>query len=244
MSTQAQILANQANAKHSTGPRTEAGKATVAANATTHGATSKQAFIKGESRIEHEHQLAQFEAEFQPVTMHEKFLVKAMADASWRLRRLHIWEMLILEDCPADVNPFDDDAQFKKLNRAHRHIQSIEHSYHRAHRELMAARKTESTETAAAKTPEPKQTQVPVTPFRFFENLERRGQYLFEEPRVRPRPIVFAAKDSSGCRSSPQPVISATANPDIAKERAPIRVRHVLPRARSARAAAALRIPR
>jgi hypothetical protein len=176
MSSQAQILANQANAKLSTGPRTEAGKTAVSTNATTHGATSKQPLIKGESLTECQSQIEQFEAEFKPVTLHEKFLVRAMAGSAWRMRRLHIWEMLILQDCPADVNPFDDDGQFKKLNRAHRHIQSIERSYHRAHRELIAARKpstpqTESEKTPASeKTPMPEQSQIPVKAFSFFEN--------------------------------------------------------------------------
>ena len=37
MPTAAQVLANQANAQHSTGPKSAAGKAKVSQNATTHG---------------------------------------------------------------------------------------------------------------------------------------------------------------------------------------------------------------
>jgi hypothetical protein len=166
MATQVQILANQANAKHSTGPRTEVGKTAVSANAVTHGATSKHPVIKGESLTEYQTQIDQFEAEFKPVTVHEKFLVREMAGAAWRMQRLHIWEMLILDNCPAGVNPFDDNDQFKKLNRAHRHIQSVERSYHRAHRELIAARKPQNPETA----PAPEQSQIPVKCFPLFEN--------------------------------------------------------------------------
>ncbi len=193
-----QILANQANAKHSTGPRTEAGKTAVSANATTHGATSKNPFIKGESLTEYQSQIDQFEAEFKPVTVHEKFLVREMAGAAWRLRRLHVWEMLILDDCPADVNPFDDDDQFRKLNRAHRHIQSLERSYHRAHREFIAARKPASPENR----PAPEQSQIPVKAFSFFENTWN-GE------------VNFSLKNPGPDRSLPfsQPKVAVIADP-------------------------------
>jgi hypothetical protein len=206
MSTQAQILANQANAKHSTGPRSEAGKTAVSANATTHGATSKQPLIKGESLTEYQTQIDQFEAEFKPVTLHEQFLLREMAGASWRMRRLHMWEMLILENCPAGVNPFDDNDQFKKLNRAHRHIQSIERSYHRAHRELIAARKPQNPETEPAKTPAPEQSQIPVKCFSYFENTWN-GKVNITQKNPGPnrdlsfsKPKVAVVADSSGGR--------------------------------------------
>jgi hypothetical protein len=170
MSTQSQILANQANAQHSTGPRTETGKATVAANATTHGATSKQALVKGENPDEYQRHVEKFREEFHAVTMHEKFLVQRMADSAWRLHRLQAWEMRLMEQCCRDANPFDDNDQFKKLSRAHRHTQSIERSYHVAHRELVAARKPEKPENEPTKTATPEQTQIPVKPFRFFDN--------------------------------------------------------------------------
>ena len=200
MSTQSQILANQANAKHSTGPRTEAGKTAVSANATTHGATSKNPFIKGESLTEYQSQIDQFEAEFKPVTVHEKFLVREMAGAAWRLRRLHMWEMLILDDCPAGVNPFDDDDQFRKLNRAHRHIQSLERSYHRAHRELIAARKPPSPQNRAA----PEQSQIPVKAFSFFENTWN-GEVNFSLKNPGPnRDLPFSRSKVAGIADPPR----------------------------------------
>ncbi len=165
MSTQSQISANQANAQHSTGPRTETGKATVAANAVTHGATSKQAFVKGENLADYENNAAKFRDEFKPLTVHEEFLVKRMADSAWRLQRLQSYEMQLIEQCCNDANPFEDNDQFKKLNRAHRYTQSIERSYHVAHRELVAARKPEK----GQKEPERKQTQIPVKCFPQFD---------------------------------------------------------------------------
>jgi hypothetical protein len=156
MSTTAQTTANQANAQHSTGPRTEQGKAAVSTNATTHGATSEKAFVKGENPTEYELHLKKFSEKFRPADCHEIFLVRSMADAAWRLRRLKVWEMQILDLCE-DANPFLDDDLFKKLNRTHRHMQSIERSYHRALQAFNASRKPSGEGT---KEDAPEQTQI------------------------------------------------------------------------------------
>jgi hypothetical protein len=171
MSTAAQNTANQANAQHSTGPRTEQGKTAVSTNAITHGATSEKALVKGESPTEYALHLKEFSQKFRPDDCHEVFLVQSMADAAWRLRRLKIWEMQVLELC-RDANPFLDDDLFKKLNRTHRHMQSIERSYHRALQAFNAARKPAPPEqsqipanltkpTISAPKPEPKQENTP-----------------------------------------------------------------------------------
>jgi hypothetical protein len=59
----------------------------VAANAVTHGATSKQAFVKGENLAGYESHATKFGDEFKPLTVHEQFLVQRMADSAWRLQR-------------------------------------------------------------------------------------------------------------------------------------------------------------
>ena len=48
MSTQSQITANIANSQHSTGPRTEAGKAVSSQNALKHGLTAQTVLLPGE----------------------------------------------------------------------------------------------------------------------------------------------------------------------------------------------------
>ena len=48
MSTAAQVTANLANAQHSTGPRTETGKAASSQNALKHGLTAKTVLLPGE----------------------------------------------------------------------------------------------------------------------------------------------------------------------------------------------------
>jgi hypothetical protein len=60
MATDAQIAANQANAQHSTGPKSETGKANSSRNATKHGMYIKHA-IGMELK-----QLKRFHADFDP----------------------------------------------------------------------------------------------------------------------------------------------------------------------------------
>jgi len=48
MTTEAQVAANRLNARKSTGPRTEEGKAKVALNAVTHGLRARGVVLPGE----------------------------------------------------------------------------------------------------------------------------------------------------------------------------------------------------
>jgi hypothetical protein len=50
MATEAQINANRANARKSTGPRTPEGKAVVSQNAVTHGFLARETVIHGEDQ--------------------------------------------------------------------------------------------------------------------------------------------------------------------------------------------------
>ena len=52
MATAAQALANRANAQHSTGPRTDAGKQASAANAVTTGLTAAKVFIRPDEQAD------------------------------------------------------------------------------------------------------------------------------------------------------------------------------------------------
>ncbi len=102
--------------------------------------------------------LKEYIGRFKPTDIHENFLVQSMADSAWRMQRLRNWELQLLDDCAANSNPFEDGDQYKKLQRAHRHIQSIERSYHRAHAALAAGR-------MPAQTVITKQTQSATKPF-------------------------------------------------------------------------------
>ncbi|HEY1205718.1 MAG: hypothetical protein ABSH46_17000 [Bryobacteraceae bacterium] len=87
MPTKRQIAANQRNARLSTGPATEDGKARSAQNATLHGLLAREAVLPEEDASHFRDLLAALEAELQPAGALEEFLVREMASAQWRLRR-------------------------------------------------------------------------------------------------------------------------------------------------------------
>ena len=63
MTTNAQIKANRNNAKKSTGPRTEQGKARVAKNALKHGLLARDTVLPGEDAADFDRQLSALEAD-------------------------------------------------------------------------------------------------------------------------------------------------------------------------------------
>jgi len=95
MSTQAQISANQTNARLSTGPTTEAGKAKVSLNAVKTGLTGRTVVLPSEDAAEYQQFCADYEKEFAPVGRREADLVQSIVDALWRLRRIPALEMAI-----------------------------------------------------------------------------------------------------------------------------------------------------
>lgn len=88
--------ANRANAQHSTGPRTPAGKAASSLNALRHGILAKAAFnltIEGdERRAEFDALVAGLAQEFQPRTMTEHMTVQQLAGCYWRLAKVWTFE--------------------------------------------------------------------------------------------------------------------------------------------------------
>ncbi len=88
MATRAQIKANGDNAKKSTGPRTNEGKSRAAKNALKHGLLARDTVLPGEDPADFDSQLAALEADIQPANSLEFELVRQIADAQWRMRRL------------------------------------------------------------------------------------------------------------------------------------------------------------
>ena len=88
MTTKAQRNANRENAKKSTGPRTEEGKTRVATNALKHGLLARDAVLPSEDPADFDSQLSALEADIQPANSLESELVRQIADAQWRMRRL------------------------------------------------------------------------------------------------------------------------------------------------------------
>jgi hypothetical protein len=87
MATKNQVRANQLNALHSTGPRTEVGKRAVRRNALRHGILSTDVVLPDESNKA----FLQFKREFwdylKPVGPVEEEELSKLANFGWRLRR-------------------------------------------------------------------------------------------------------------------------------------------------------------
>ena len=96
MTSRKQIEANRNNAKQSTGPRTNAGKQRSSQNAVKHGLLAKQTLIPGENPADFEALLSSYEDTFQPANPVEDALVRQIADAEWRLRRVSRLEAAFL----------------------------------------------------------------------------------------------------------------------------------------------------
>ena len=88
MPTEAQRKANRQNAKKSTGPRTEEGKARSSQNGLKHGLLARDVVMADEDPAEYDRQLQQLEENIFPKNAIEFALVRQIADAEWRLRRL------------------------------------------------------------------------------------------------------------------------------------------------------------
>jgi hypothetical protein len=88
VTSERQKAANQANARHSTGPRTRKGKAIVRFNAVRHGLLTRDVVLPGEDADSFEDLWNQVRANLSPVGPIEERLVDRVVNAMWRLQRL------------------------------------------------------------------------------------------------------------------------------------------------------------
>jgi hypothetical protein len=85
MTSKSRLEANRANAKRSTGPRTEFGKACSKTNALKHGLSAKAIVLEGEDPRQFETLRAGLERDFEPESVLERELVEGLAGSFWRL---------------------------------------------------------------------------------------------------------------------------------------------------------------
>ena len=88
MATRRQKKANRKNAKRSTGPRTPEGKARSSLNASKHGLFARDTVLPEENPQEFLELIAELEQELEAVGGFECRLVRHIADAEWRMRRI------------------------------------------------------------------------------------------------------------------------------------------------------------
>jgi hypothetical protein len=87
MSSRAQRAANRANARLSTGPKTEEGKSRSAENSLRHGLASGRLIIPGECRDEYDRLEADLLKRHRPANVTETLLVQEMAQSYWLKER-------------------------------------------------------------------------------------------------------------------------------------------------------------
>jgi hypothetical protein len=120
MPTKAQTTANQTNAQHSTGPKTEAGKAASSLNHLSHGLTGtaftvldwedQNAFHTLSSRLQSEHQ---------PPTVTEEILVEKMVQHYWLTQRAITLQATCFNSESAPDNPEKQLALYLRYQTTH-----------------------------------------------------------------------------------------------------------------------------
>jgi cysteinyl-tRNA synthetase len=109
MSTPSRTEINQANAQHSTGPKTEAGKQRSSLNALRHGLTGQLVVMPTEDLQIYQRHLTSFTDEYHPEGATEAHLVQALSDTAWRLNRVAALEANLLTLAAANQpSPFAD----------------------------------------------------------------------------------------------------------------------------------------
>jgi len=96
VTSERQKAANQANALHSTGPKTPEGKAVVRLNALQHGLLAREVVLPGEDADAFEDLWNRVRADLSPVGPIEELLVDRIVNAMWRLGRLARAETALL----------------------------------------------------------------------------------------------------------------------------------------------------
>jgi hypothetical protein len=96
MATEKQIHANQANAKLSSGPVTDQGKAASSHNAVKTGLTGQTVLLKTDDVDLYHAHIQRFTDKFKPANEDEATLVQDLADTEWRLARIPSLEAGVL----------------------------------------------------------------------------------------------------------------------------------------------------
>jgi hypothetical protein len=104
MASEAQVAANRRNARKSTGPRTEAGRAVVSRNALRHGLTAEHLVLFDEAPEDLARFRDELRAAFDPADGVEEELVERIVVCSWRLRRAARIDAGLLNDAAEGVS--------------------------------------------------------------------------------------------------------------------------------------------
>jgi len=139
MATAAQLAANLANARRSTGPRTAEGKAASARNSTSHGLCSKDFVILEGQHQEFEEFISGLRADVAPVGALEHELFAQLAHAGWGLRRCRRAEVdSQFHDQCKGADPLLNFSMENRMKRLDLYARRAERTFHKALKELKA----------------------------------------------------------------------------------------------------------
>ena len=133
MSSTPQLTANQANAQHSTGPRTDEGKARVSQNALRHGLTARHLVIRDDEHEEFADLLNSLSSELDPQGAVETVAFHELLHAAWSLHRFRRIEA---EASRGTVEDFTDPATTTVLDRLSRYQARAQRAWQKALHEL------------------------------------------------------------------------------------------------------------
>ena len=157
MASPAQHIANQANAQHSTGPRTPEGKARVAQNAVRHGLTAKHLVIRPDDQAEFDQFQSELAAELDPQGAIETLTFHELLHAAWNLQRFRRIEA---ELSTGDASDFCAPENAAATDRLTRYQARAQRAYYRALQELRTLQTNRA--LRAEKLEDPEDANVPV----------------------------------------------------------------------------------
>ena len=196
MATDAQIAANRANARKSTGPRSAEGKAVSRLNAIKHGLDAASIVLPGEDPDEYDALTREYYATTAPRTPEERFQVDTMIRADWQKRRLERVEAglfrALLAESPGDSLAevlLTDSPTARLLFRVQRQLAAFERSWFRAHTDLHRARRQAEAAHQAAldvclNAPAPDLTFPPLPELASFPKTHAKFQVPDPAPRL------------------------------------------------------------
>ena len=134
MLTLNKAAANAANAKLSTGPKTEDGKAKSSRNALKHGLTAQDVVVEPGREAEFEAYRDALQQDLGPEGAAEMEFFNRLVHAGWTLQRIREIESAMMRE--GILDPLLDESETKTLDRMLRYHTTFERTYNRSLKEL------------------------------------------------------------------------------------------------------------
>jgi hypothetical protein len=139
MTSEKQIEANRRNALKSTGPKSDDGKAQSRMNALRHGLTAAQAVLPHENEDDYEKLREGMLDSYAPENTAEQAIVEELANAYWRLMRLHRVDTHYWNQIGGSYNRGDEgisealiQTPDRQMRNFFRYYAQVERSYYKA----------------------------------------------------------------------------------------------------------------